>query len=108
AVHVALAGEVGRAYVDLLGARRELDALAADETSAADTVQLTKNRAKGGLATDLDVARAESELAAVRSQVPDRRAAESRALHRLAILVGVTPGALDADLASARTLPVPP
>src|SRR6185295_11390133 len=34
--------------------------------------------------------------------------AESRALHRLAILVGATPGALDADLASARTLPVPP
>ena len=107
AVLVALAGEVGSAYVELLGARRELDALAADERSAKDTVALTGSRLRGGLATDLDVARAESELASVRAQVPDRLAAESRALHRLAVLVGATPGALDAELAAARTLPVP-
>lgn len=109
AVLVALAGEVGRAYIDLLGARRELDALAADERSAQDTVGLTESRRRGGLANDLDVARAQAELAAVRSQVPERRSAESRALHRLAVLVGTTPGALDAELASARSLPaVPP
>jgi NodT family efflux transporter outer membrane factor (OMF) lipoprotein len=108
AVLVALSGDVGRAYIDLLGARRELDALAADEVSAADTVALTTSRRKGGLATELDVARAEAELASVRSQMPERRATESRALHRLAILVGEPPGALDAELATARTLPVPP
>jgi NodT family efflux transporter outer membrane factor (OMF) lipoprotein len=108
AVLVALSGDVGRAYVDLLGARRELDALAADEVSAADTVALTTSRRKGGLATELDVARAEAELASVRSQMPERRATESRALHRLAILVGEAPGALDRELASARALPAPP
>jgi NodT family efflux transporter outer membrane factor (OMF) lipoprotein len=108
AVLVALSGDVGRAYIDLLGARRELDALAADESSAADTLALTTSRRRGGLATELDVARAEAELAAVRSQIPERRATESRALHRLAVLLGETPGALDAELASARALPVPP
>ncbi len=108
AVLVALAGEVGRAYIDLLGARRELEALAADERSARDTVSLTESRRRGGLATDLDVARAEAELAAIRSQVPERRAGESRALHRLAVLVGTTPGALDAELATSRALPAAP
>jgi NodT family efflux transporter outer membrane factor (OMF) lipoprotein len=107
AVLVALSGEVGRAYVDLLGARRELEALAADESSAADTVALTRSRSRGGLATELDVTRAEAELATIRSQIPERRATESRALHRLAVLVGQQPGSLDAELATARTLPVP-
>jgi NodT family efflux transporter outer membrane factor (OMF) lipoprotein len=108
AVLVALSGDIGRAYIDLLGARRELDALAADELSAADTVALTTSRRKGGLATELDVARAEAELASVRSQMLERRPTESRALHRLAILVGETPGALDGGLARRIRLPVPP
>jgi outer membrane protein TolC len=103
---VALSGEVGRAYVDLLGARRELEALAADESSAADTVALTRSRSRGGLATG-STSRAPGGLATIRSQIPERRATESRALHRLAVLVGQQPGSLDAELATARTLPVP-
>jgi NodT family efflux transporter outer membrane factor (OMF) lipoprotein len=108
AVLVSLSGDVGKAYIDLLGSRRELDALASDERSALDTLGLTQSRRRAGLATDLDVARAEAELASIRSFTPERRAAESRALYRLAILVGEAPGSLDKELASARALPAPP
>jgi NodT family efflux transporter outer membrane factor (OMF) lipoprotein len=79
-----------------------------DETAVAyqRSLELTQNRRKGGIATDLDVSLAETQLATTEAQVPAVQLQRANILHALAVLcgqpapafgVGVTKGALTAD-----------
>jgi outer membrane protein, multidrug efflux system len=69
---------------------------AQDQTRA-----LTRDRVQTGLATELDVTRAQAQVATTRAQIPRLTSAMKRAVHRLSVLVGVSPGKLAA--ATART-----
>ncbi|MCI0586332.1 MAG: efflux transporter outer membrane subunit [Planctomycetes bacterium] len=108
AVLVSLLGEVGRSYVALRGSQRRLAVLRENEGSARETLALTRARSQAGLATDLDVSRAEALLASVEAQVPPLEAACDEAMHRLAVLLGGAPDTLRAELAKEAPIPVPP
>src|SRR6185369_1536000 len=47
-------------------------------------------------------------LASTTAQIPALESARAASVHRLALLLGETPGALDAELAETRPIPVPP
>jgi outer membrane protein, multidrug efflux system len=105
---VTLLADVARTYVELRGAQRQLAIL--DETlrSEKDTLGLVRARAEAGLATELDVARAEGLVATTTSERPVviRRAGE--AVHRLGLLLGEGPDALAEALAPPATIPFAP
>jgi NodT family efflux transporter outer membrane factor (OMF) lipoprotein len=60
------------------------------------------------LSNDLDVAQAESQVAATRSQIPALEQQAAQATHRLAVLVGQSPESLLAELDKPAPIPAPP
>jgi outer membrane protein, multidrug efflux system len=107
-VLVTLLADVARTYVELRGAQRRLAIL--DETlrSEQDTLGLVKARAEAGLATQLDVARAEGLVATTTSERPVVIRQAGEAVHRLGLLVGEGPDALAEVLAAPATIPFSP
>jgi multidrug efflux system outer membrane protein len=107
-VLTSLCAEVARSYIALRGAQRQLKVAADGLKGQQEIYNLTKERFDGGMASDLDVARAEAEVESLKARMPTLRAAETRARHALAALLGLSPGLLDAELAEARPIPIPP
>ncbi|MCX6926506.1 MAG: efflux transporter outer membrane subunit [Verrucomicrobia bacterium] len=52
------------------------------------SLELTQNRRKGGIATELDVSQAETQLASTEAQIPAVQLQRANALHALAVLCG--------------------
>jgi NodT family efflux transporter outer membrane factor (OMF) lipoprotein len=102
---ISLLAEVARNYIDYRGLQRELDIARQNIQSQQDTVDLTRSRFQAGLATDLDVARAEAQVATTRAAVPQLNTSLAQAAHRIAVLLGQEPTALEAEL--SREAPIP-
>jgi outer membrane protein, multidrug efflux system len=108
-VLVTLLGDVGRYYADLRGFQARLTVAEQNIAVDEDTVGLTRALSQAGQATERDVAQARAQLESVRAQVPVLRSDIATSLHRLSVLIGQQPGALDAELAErAPVLVVPP
>jgi NodT family efflux transporter outer membrane factor (OMF) lipoprotein len=104
-VLVILLGDVGRAYAQLRGFQRRLDIANKNIKTQQDTLDLTTARAKAGLATELDVARAAAQLESTRAVVPTLLSGIDVSIHRLSVLLGEQPGALYSEL--EKTSPIP-
>ena len=102
---VMLEGQVAQAYVQLRGAQ----ALAASQQNNVRTAQaafdLTSKRQRQGLATDLDVEQARTQLDDTEYQLPGYEKQSQQAMNRLSVLTGQPPGALDAMLGPTAPLP---
>ena len=107
-VMVTLVSEVARNYIALRGYQRQLDVTRSNIATQQDTRDLTAVRAKAGLATELDVTRAEAQLASTEAAVPELEGLITNTTHRLGVLLGTTPGALLADLQDAEPIPATP
>jgi len=105
---VSLLAELGLNVVELRALQRRIAISESNIVAQEDSLEITRSRFVGGLATDFDVARAEALLAGTRSDVPALDAARMRVIHRLSVLVGREPGALRDELAAASPIPVPP
>jgi NodT family efflux transporter outer membrane factor (OMF) lipoprotein len=105
---ISLLAEVARNYIDLRGLQRELAIAAENIRSQQDTVDLTRSRFQAGLATDLDVARAEAQVATTRAEVPQLRTSLAQASHRVAVLLGQEPTALQEEFEGQSPIPAPP
>lgn len=102
---VMLEGQVAQAYVQL----RAGQVLAASQQENVQTSQsalnLTQQQQRRGLATDLDVEQARTQLANAESQLPSYEKQSEQAMNRLSVLTGQPPGALDAVLSPPAPLP---
>jgi multidrug efflux system outer membrane protein len=96
---VSVAAEVARNYFELRGTQTRLDVARRNLESESQTAELTRIRYEGGRVTELDVERARARLKATEASIPPLEAQESQAMYRLAVLLGLRPGALDAELA---------
>ncbi len=107
-VLVTLLAEVARTYVELRGTQRQLEILDDTLRSQRDTLGLVRTRFAAGLATGLDVSRAEGLLATTTAHRPalERHARET--VHRLGVLLGREPAALLAELDEPRPIPAAP
>jgi multidrug efflux system outer membrane protein len=107
-VMVTVVAEVARNYIALRGYQQQLVVARNNIDSQKDTRYLTEVRAKAGLATELDVKRAEAQLASTESVVPELEALITNTAHRLGVLLGRPPGALLADLQTVEPIPSVP
>jgi NodT family efflux transporter outer membrane factor (OMF) lipoprotein len=107
-VLLALLGEVARSYADLRGFQLRLEIAEKNIQTQEDTVHLTEARAAAGLATELDVSRAVAERETTTAVVPSLRSAISASIHRISVLVGQDPGALEGELEASAPVPVVP
>jgi NodT family efflux transporter outer membrane factor (OMF) lipoprotein len=105
---VSLAAETALNYVEIRAFQGRLAIAKANLASQAETLQLTEWRAQAGLTTVLDVDQARTSLEQIRAQIPALETSLAEAQHRLAILLGRPPGALDARLARPGAIPAVP
>lgn len=107
-VLITVFGDVGRYYAELRGLQLRLEIANKNVSVAEDELKLTRDLAQAGQVTQRDVAQAEAQLESTRAQIPQLNAAIETSIHRLSVLTGQQPGALDGELSAKSPLPVLP
>jgi multidrug efflux system outer membrane protein len=102
---VSVTAEVARTYFELRGAQAQLAVARRNVDNQRETLKLTETRLEAGRSTELDTARAGSQLSTTLATIGPLEAQVARAVHRLAVLTGREPNALDDVLAPSRELP---
>ena len=101
--------EVGRDYIQLRGVQTQLQIARDNVRTARQSLNLTQQRAAGGVTTDLDVANASAQLRTTLSQIPSLEQQEAVLINALSLLLGQPPNALRTQLQTAKPVPpVPP
>jgi NodT family efflux transporter outer membrane factor (OMF) lipoprotein len=101
--------EVARDYLQLRGTQLRLQIARDNVRTARESLNLTRERAAGGVTTDLDVANAAAQVSAFQSQIPTLEQQERELINALSYLLGQPPQALAAELQAPKAVPpVPP
>jgi multidrug efflux system outer membrane protein len=108
ATRIAVAGEVGLAYLQWHGTRQQLTVALQNLQLQADSLQIAEWRSGAGLATTLDVEQARAAAEQTRARIPALQSTIAQTEHRLALLLGQPPAALGARLAQASAMPALP
>ena len=107
-VLVTLRGEIGRNYMELRGLQLRLGIAKQEVKIRTENVEITGARAKAGLVSELDAARARGELANAEARIPSLDRSLKASIHRLAVLLGQEPTGLEPELLSMSQLPAAP
>lgn len=102
---VTLRGEIARNYLEARGTQLRLK-IATDEVRVRrQNADIIGARARAGLVSELDLARARGELASAEAMIPFFERSLKAAVHRLEVLLGEEPGSLDEEFRALRALP---
>lgn len=105
---VSLTSEVALDYIDVRSLQQRLAIAANNLALQEETLELTRFRVEAGLATEIDVQQALSNVESTRAQRAALQAQLERARHALAVLMGEAPTALDAELSVDGEIPAAP
>ena len=103
---VTLLGDVALSYVDVRTAQSRLSFAEKNLEAQRGVLDITGWRAEAGLATSLDVERAQSNYQQTRAAIPSLQSSLVQSMNRLAVLTGDPPGSLEATLAERKPVPV--
>ncbi|WP_036138158.1 efflux transporter outer membrane subunit [Luteibacter sp. 9135] len=90
AARLSLQAQLADSYLQLNGFDRQVTVLKQSIDAFARALKLTQSRHNGGIASGLDVARAQTQLSSAKSQLTQAQAQRSLVLHAIAVLVGDT------------------
>ena len=109
-VALSLHAELATNYFQLRGLDTQRQLLESTLASDLDYLKLTEVRFKGGVATEVDVAQAETQARSVKAQSIDLGVARAQAEHAIALLLGVPPSefSLPPSPITAASLPLIP
>jgi NodT family efflux transporter outer membrane factor (OMF) lipoprotein len=103
---VSLLAEIARNYIDVRANQQLIAVTRKHLIAQQETLALAETRKQAGLASDLEVAQARSQLAVTGAQLPVYDTAEKTAIHALSILLGREPGALLNRFVQSAQIPV--
>jgi multidrug efflux system outer membrane protein len=89
-LRIAIQAEVATHYFAFRGAEADTEILRKAITSYRRSLELTSNRRAGGIATDLDVSQAETQLRSTEALLPATQLSLKRLHHAIATLCGAT------------------
>ncbi|SIT35244.1 RND efflux system, outer membrane lipoprotein, NodT family [Paraburkholderia ribeironis] len=103
---LSMQAELATDYFELRGIDQERQLL--DDTLKAyqEALDLTQHRYAGGIATDADVAQAQTQLKTTQAQALDLGVQRAQLEHAIAILIGQTPSAFSLPVAPLVAVPV--
>jgi multidrug efflux system outer membrane protein len=102
---VSLIAEVARNYFELRGLQNQLKVTKENAKIQSETWTITRARVENGRGTELDTARALAQLETTKASIPPLESAIQQAIHRISVLTGQFPGALDQKLSRSAALP---
>ena len=101
--------ELARDYIQLRGTQLLLHIARDNLATSQQSLQLTQQRAAGGVTTDLDVANAAAQVHTTAAEVPRLEQQESQYINAICLLLGQPPNALQTELIDPKPVPpVPP
>ncbi|RPI64359.1 MAG: efflux transporter outer membrane subunit, partial [Planctomycetaceae bacterium] len=108
-VLVSLLAEVALNYIELRGYQRQIEVANSNLDAQRQTLVLTRNQFEGGVATGLNVAQAEAQVATTAATIPPMETQLRIRIHQLGILLGREPMSLSTLLTPSKPIPaVPP
>jgi NodT family efflux transporter outer membrane factor (OMF) lipoprotein len=107
-VLITLLGDVATNYLQVRSYQQRLEIASRNVAAQEDTVRLTRDLMDAGQGTEREVAQAETLLETTRAAVFALDTGLKVSLHRLAVLTGDHPDAVDEELRAARPLPPEP
>lgn len=105
---VTLLGEVALNYAQARGYQRQLVITHENIQAQEEVLAITERRFTNGLANDLAVQQAATQLATTRADVPTLESSLQTSIHRLGVLLGQPPEALQTELSAVAPIPVAP
>ena len=107
-VLVSLFAEVALNYIEVRTYQSRLQIAKNNLAAQEETFAITKARYQSGLTNEFALQQARYLVSSTRAQIPDLRTGFANAANQLAVLLGLTPGALDAQLLEVMPLPMLP
>ncbi len=107
-VVLMVAAETARAYLELRGTQRRLQINQTILQQQRQTLAVTEDRRRNGLASDLEVLRARTEVEATAAEIPPLQEASRQYIHVISTLLGLEPTALSAELEQPEPIPAVP
>jgi len=107
-VMVVLLADVASNYILVRTLQERIRYTNANIEAQKGSLRLARERNRAGLAPDLDVTQAETNLGTSEALVPTLKLLLQRARNRLAVLLGEHPGAVDGLLEGEAPIPTPP
>lgn len=106
-VLLTLVGDIASNYVQARGYQARIALARRTAASQDETTQITRNRLAAGSASAVDLANATGQAATTRAAIPTLETAYAEAVHRLSVLTGQQPTALESRLVNVAPIPVP-
>jgi NodT family efflux transporter outer membrane factor (OMF) lipoprotein len=107
-VLITLTADVALNYIDIRSLQRRLELTQSNVDLQQETLELTQFRAQAGLATDLDVQQALSNVESTRAQIASLEGQVAQSIHAIAILLGRPPAELNAEFTAPAPIPEAP
>jgi NodT family efflux transporter outer membrane factor (OMF) lipoprotein len=104
-VRVTLLAEAARDYVTVRALERRIQIAKANLRDQNDSLRLAQARFEQGFAPELDVFQARSLLETTQAQVPELESELAQTVHRIGVLLGREPDALQAQLSDMAPIP---
>ncbi len=104
---LTLVGDIASNYVQARGYQARVALARRTAASQDETTQISRNRFAAGTASAADVANATGQAATMRAAIAALEISYAEAVHRLSVLIGQPPAALDPRLASPAAIPTP-
>ena len=104
---LVIAAEVANDYFEVRTLDNEYTLVTNTIETYQRSLELTQNRRRGGVASDLDVAQAATQLHSAESQLPDIKLSRAQMLHALAVLCGESPSSFDVAAIQPESATVP-
>jgi NodT family efflux transporter outer membrane factor (OMF) lipoprotein len=109
AVLLSTLAQLAQDYIDLRGVQLQLRIAHDNLHTSEQNLQLTQQRAAGGVTTDLDVANASAQVRTTAAEIPRLEQQEASDINALSLLLAQPPNTLRAQLAEPKPVPpVPP
>ncbi|HZZ42921.1 MAG TPA: efflux transporter outer membrane subunit [Tepidisphaeraceae bacterium] len=105
---VSLVAETALNYVQLRGFQERLKIAQDNIHVQQQSLDLTRTKFQAGLISELDVSRAQAQVAVTEAQIPSVEQSIRQTIHRLEVLLAVQPGALAEELSPAKAIPGTP
>ncbi|MBD9610597.1 efflux transporter outer membrane subunit [Pseudomonas sp. PDM02] len=107
-VLLSVLAETAQDYIQLRGVQSTRAVIEQNLDVARHSLKLSQLRLADGVATDLDVAEAAAQVAAIESRLPALEQRQSQLINALSLLMGEPPQALHAELSTDAPVPQTP